>query len=364
LEDKNIAVDEIKRIKNKAIHKINMAIWFFKHDARNKSMPGEKAQTKEDMNKNKNKQNQIAKELNKPLESLLSYIPKRVRMALSIAVVAGVSLFLPKPAYATDPLEIPSGAESFLVQNGYSYYSEDIPSTYNPFRMALFYIDTYGEAHPFAEQGYFVTNSGDTLWTQTVDTVYGEPPEEDFVWVITTKGVKVTNKDGVVGEFHPIDDSLFKKIEVKEYWSDWSDPIPLDTSIDYWSMDSTADVSIEYSGGGGEYWELQIAPPTDTIMTDDIQLRIIENGDIKPTNYETGLAYPNPFNSKVTIRTGDDRIGPVRIIDNTGKTIVTSLNGKGNEITWDASNFKSGKYYAVWKNKNGSYTITDLTLIK
>jgi len=126
-------------------------------------------------------------------------------------------------------------------------------------------------------------------------------------------------------------------------------------------MDSTADVSIEYSGGGGEYWELQIAPPTDTISPG---LRIIENGDIKPTNYETGLAYPNPFNSKVTIRTGDDRIGPVRIIDNTGKTIVTSLNGKGNEITWDASNFKSGKYYAVWKNKDGSYTITDLTLIK
>ena len=205
----------MKRIKNKDIHKINMAIRFFKHDAHNKSMPGEKAQTKEDMNKNKNKQSQIAKELNKPLEenkptqsnkskkSILSYIPKRVRMALSIAIVAGVSLFLPKPAYALDPLEIPTGAESFLVQKEYSYYSTepDIDSC----KLALFYIDNSGEAHPFAEQGYFVTNSEDTLWTSTRDSIPGEGAYEGLTyWIVKVKGVKVkpSERDSIGGTYH------------------------------------------------------------------------------------------------------------------------------------------------------------------
>jgi len=308
-----------------------------------------------------------AKELEKELKEkpLLSLIPKKIKQALEIGIIAVASFFV--GVAGADELALPPNTKSMLVQWEYSAYYDTTTHDEKYVRVALFYTDsTTGETLPFPEQGYFLTTEGETLWTSTTDTIHGAGPYEGvYYWIVRVKGEKVrpSEREMKGGTYHGTpQDSLFKEI-IDEKWI-YGESTPYIVDTNYWALDSTATVIIAYAGGTSPYFYLQIAPPTDTIYIDEIELKIIENGEIKPTKYKSGLAYPNPFNSVVTIRAGKDRVGPVRIIDSSGRKIITELVDEGEEIKWDATNFESGKYYAVWKNKDGSYTITDLTLIK
>ena len=72
-------------------------------------------------------------------------------------------------------------------------------------------------------------------------------------------------------------------------------------------MDSTADITILYTGGVDEYFYLQVAPPTDTISTDSIGLLVFDFDSI----YNSGIIiYPNPFNSSVKIMVSTPSVSP------------------------------------------------------
>jgi hypothetical protein len=59
---------------------------------------------------------------------------------------------------------------------------------------------------------------------------------------------------------------------------------------------------------------------------------------------EVGIsAYPNPFNSSITISTNQD--APIAIYDITGRRITT-LHAENGKVVWDASGYSSGVYFA------------------
>ena len=304
-----------------------------------------------------------AEELEK--KPLLSYVPKKLKVAAEVAIVLAFSFFV--GTAGADELTLPENAENLLAQKEYTYYSYDILGTLDSTGIALFYETTDGTILPFEEQGYFITTWGETLWTETEHRVEGAGPYEGAkYWITTTRGAKVLpgergGKDVTTTYHGTPEDSLFKEVTVESWW--YGETSPYEVNIDYWALDSTASIAIFYSAGD-EYFSLMMSPPTDTISVDDIELRVTEGGIVRPTNFRSGLAYQNPFNTIVTIRTGEGRSGPVRIIDSSGRNVVAELENDNREIRWDASNFESGKFWAIWPNKDGTWTVTDLTLIK
>ena len=121
-------------------------------------------------------------------------------------------------------------------------------------------------------------------------------------------------------------------------------------------MDSTGYVIIYYSGGSTPEWDLMLGPPTDTIPA-DIILGITDGRETKPVTLKNGLSYPNPTNSFTTIKT-KNRKGDILLFDTNGK-----VAGRFEEDRIDLSKFKSGAYFAVWKDEN-EWVGTKIELVK
>lgn len=73
-------------------------------------------------------------------------------------------------------------------------------------------------------------------------------------------------------------------------------------------------------------------------------------------NNITLSAYPNPFNSSITIYIGNGEAGKIIIYDITGRQIEI-LDAKEEKAIWDASAYSSGVYFAKATGKNNSSVI-------
>jgi len=89
---------------------------------------------------------------------------------------------------------------------------------------------------------------------------------------------------------------------------------------------------------------------------------LFTDNHIISNNFTLLSAYPNPFNSMVTIRYSVEIFGEVsvQVYDITGRLVETLVDGiiqPGNHgIKWDASNQSSGIYFVIFENGNSSLT--------
>ena len=320
----------------------------------------------------------IEKKQVKHKRALSSYIPDKVKVAVAAAavmLVAAVSFFLPTPAYA-DPLTLPSGTQNVLAQEKYAAYITGGPGDrLDSAKVALFYTDASGRVQPFSEPGYFInTTTGETLWTETRDSIPGAGTENHFFWIVKVNAAKGTQDElrlletggrkSATTAFHgePAD-TLWKKI-IKERWA-YGESTPADTWKDFWAIDSTASTSIYYAGGTSPVFILQIAPPTDTIPA-GIILGITDGNNTTPVTIQKDLSYPNPTNNFTTLKTLR-LTGDIFIFGMDGK-IAKTISGKGDNPKIDLFGLPSGPYFAVWgqldENKQKYLVGTKIELVK
>ncbi len=89
----------------------------------------------------------------------------------------------------------------------------------------------------------------------------------------------------------------------------------------------------------------------------------IEDGDPAPSSFTLSPAYPNPFNGQTSIRYSLPAAGQVRltVYDILGREAATLYEGTGQAgeqaVTWDASGFPSGIYFARLESGERAETI-------
>jgi hypothetical protein len=99
-------------------------------------------------------------------------------------------------------------------------------------------------------------------------------------------------------------------------------------------------------------------------VLDRIGLSVQGGGEIVP-NAPSLSAYPNPFNSSLTIEFGAalGSIGSLRIFDQSGRAVTRTLSSPSGKWTWDAINVPAGVYYLNLQSRDGAIT-KPVTLVK